>query len=443
MTLLLEGMIGIPEDELTARQHDMLERRFTPKDKDGVPCPVWSESDGFVWVPRSYLADVRSEGISFVDNTSDGYSAFGQSNAFIPREGQSEAVEGMARYLRAHWHGVLVAECGSGKSIVGAQLAYTLGVSTVVLVHRQFLEEQWIENFKVVCPDVRIGIVRGKRCEHGPDYDVVIASCQSLAGKREYPASLYRGSGLLIADEVHIYSARHWSRIIGKFLARYRLGLTATFRRSDGLIDVIRHHVGDVAYVMKSTSMKADVYFLSTYVEMDPREYVQVWNNEINQAWLKTKLAKVTRRNHQLIGVIRKAAKAGRKCLILSERRQQLEDLATGLVGAGVNEDDIGFLLGGMKEEKRRESSTKQVIFSTYQLARNALDIEDLDVLVMGTPIGDIQQTVGRVVRRIEGKKTPIVVDLIDSIPYCEGLARNRKKQYEALGYKVCRGRMG
>ena len=438
----VDGWIRIPETEVTGEMHEALSKKYTLHDNDGNPCEVWKWENRKLCLPWSYFSELHIKRSRFIDKTKRGTPSFqGLQNTFLPRKGQSEAVEEMIKYLIRYRRGVLTADCGSGKSIVGAQIAYKMKMSTLVLVHREFLEDQWKDNIRKICPEARIGIVRGPRCEFGPDYDFVIASCQSLVSGRAYPWELYDSFGFAIADEVHIYSARSWNQILGSISAKYRLGLTATYRRSDGLIGVIKHHIGDVGYHMKSNSMKATVFQVETGIDLEDWEYIQKWDGKVNFSWLKTKLAMKSKRNRKIAAILLKAIKSGRRILVLSDRKDQLKELISLLMKESIRNESLGLLVGGLKPEKRKEAESKQCVFSTYHLARNALDIDSLDVLILATPINDIQQPVGRVVRRLDGKKNPLVIDFVDKVGCLIGQARSRKRQYESLGYEVKRGK--
>jgi len=65
------------------------------------------------------------------------------------------------------------------------------------------------------------------------------------------------------------------------------------------------------------------------------------------------------------------------------------------------------------------------------------LDIPAMDTLYLATPMADVEQATGRILRNHDGKKTPVVVDPVDDIPLCLDWGKKRLKQYERLGYNV------
>lgn len=58
-----------------------------------------------------------------------------------------------------------------------------------------------------------------------------------------------------------------------------------------------------------------------------------------------------------------------------------------------------------------------RILFATYQLAKEGLDIPCLDRLVLATPTRNkviVQQSIGRIQRPAPGKTGALVIDLVD-----------------------------
>jgi hypothetical protein len=56
----------------------------------------------------------------------------------------------------------------------------------------------------------------------------------------------------------------------------------------------------------------------------------------------------------------------------------------------------------------------------------------------MTSPISNIEQLTGRVVRSKEGKKIPIIIDMVDfGCPEIRGSFHSRKKFYDAKGWPI------
>jgi len=145
-------------------------------------------------------------------------------------------------------------------------------------------------------------------------------------------------------------------------------------------------------------------------------------------------------RNELIAGEIEKAVRAGRRALVLSHRRNHLS-LLREMVLARWGEDPglkIGWYVGGITEAQIDEAATCNLLFGTYQYAKEALDDPSMDTLFLATPVGDAEQPVGRILRACAGKKEPFVIDFIDEeTKLCKGFGESRVRQYDQFGFPV------
>lgn len=226
--------------------------------------------------------------------------------------------------------------------------------------------------------------------------------------------------------------------VIWRFPARYRLGVTATMNRKDGLEEVFFQHIGKISVKGELQGYRATVNLVDTKIQ---------FTGKINRfkplfVQYETFLVNSDVRNNKIIKVILKAVEKNRKVLILSGRRTHLamlyDKLVIELKKLKVNPDIAGFYVGGLNQTVLDVSARKQVIFGTYSMSMEGLDIPDLDALFLVTPRGDIIQSVGRILRIVSGKKTPVIVDFVDtSIPLCVSLVKKRKLQYKKLQFII------
>ena len=96
----------------------------------------------------------------------------------------------------------------------------------------------------------------------------------------------------------------------------------------------------------------------------------------------------------------------------------------------------VGYYIGGMKESALKESETKQVVLATYSMAAEGLDIKSLTTLFMITPMTNIEQSVGRILRQ-KHEFAPVVVDIIDSHDNFQRQWAKRKSFYKKQNYKI------
>ena len=94
------------------------------------------------------------------------------------------------------------------------------------------------------------------------------------------------------------------------------------------------------------------------------------------------------------------------------------------------------FYIGGMKMQKLKISEEAQVIFATYSMAAEALDIPELNTLFMVTPRREIEQAVGRILRQ-KNKNEPVVMDIVDSFSIFKGQYYKRRAFYKKSEFKM------
>ena len=148
--------------------------------------------------------------------------------------------DAMAAALKAG-HGVLSLPCGFGKTTVALAIACKLGYRTMIVVHKEFLANQWKERIQQFCPGASIGIVQQDKKEI--ECDFIIAMLQSLSLK-EYSFSDFDTIGTLIVDEAHHICAKVFSQSLFKMCPKHIFGLSATPTRKDGLTKVLHWFMG-------------------------------------------------------------------------------------------------------------------------------------------------------------------------------------------------------
>jgi hypothetical protein len=325
-------------------------------------------------------------------------------------------------------------------TIMGTEIARIMRRPTCILVHKEYLGEQWAEAIEILVPKASIGYVRQDRCDTGNDHDFVIASTQSItSATRVYSSEFYDSFGVMLFDEVHRYGANVWHQVLQKFPAKYRLGLTATAKRFDGLWPVITSHLGEVYHELDSDPMTFKVYTLEIKSGISRKAFNFDWmDDKMRRAKIISLIAKHDFRNTVIARNLKKAYDASRNVIIISDRKEQLKTLMMKCQELGASSDDMGLFVGGMKKKDRDRAVSNPLIFTTYGMSQEGLDIERLDALFLASPRAHIEQTVGRILRQFEGKNMPVVVDPVDvDIDEAKGWAYSRLKEYEALGAEV------
>ena len=148
--------------------------------------------------------------------------------------------------------GLLELPCAWGKTSGSLYILSKLKKKTIVIVHKEFLMNQWIERIQQFLPKARIGRIQGPTVDV-EDKDIVLCMLQSLISK-EYDSSLFEQFGLTIIDEVHHISSQSFSNSLFKVVTKYMLGLSATMERKDGTTSVFKMFLGNVIYKAENKS---------------------------------------------------------------------------------------------------------------------------------------------------------------------------------------------
>lgn len=326
-------------------------------------------------------------------------------------------------------NGVLCLPCGQGKTATAIAIASKMKRKTLIIVHKEFLANQWRERINQFCPASTIGLVQGDSWDV-EGHDFVIAMIQTLC-VREHARDQFRDFGLVIVDEAHHIGAPAFSKTMFKVTPEYTLGLTATPDRKDGLERVLYWFLGNVFYSMSQDANESvEVHRL----DFDHPTYASgpILNKfgKISLAHMVNHLVDLPERNELILNNVRDAIKRNRRVLLLSDRRGHCEWIHERL-GDKVS----GLYMGGMKPEEHENASHKQVIVATFNLAYEGLDIPALDTLFLVTPHSDVRQALGRILRT-RGGNTKEVFDIVDKWSVLPNMFYRRKKIYSSSSDK-------
>jgi superfamily II DNA or RNA helicase len=388
--------------------------------------PVYRLSDTRIYIPKFY--GLKKYGAA-EGKVKDGVDANIDFKGSL-KEHQFDFCDRILKELEANNSCIASMTTGGGKTVVALWLASQFKKRTLIIVHKQFLLDQWIERIKQFLPNSTIGII--KQNEFDIDKDIVIGMIQTLT-KRDYPEDAFKSIHFTIYDEAHHLGAQVFSQTFFKTGTKLSLGLSATIKRTDGLTKVIEWFLGSIIKnEILSEIEKPTVKFVECEYSTNIVPKFNFKGN-LNAPNMINQLVIDPARNQLIVDEIVSLNKEGRKTLILSGRRGHCEFLANELLK--INKKlVIGLYLGGMKNEDLETSNKADIIFATYSMASEAYDNPDLDTLVMATGMGAVQQAIGRILRK-KNKFNPLVVDFTD-IMYFGGQARRRKEFYKKSDYK-------
>lgn len=329
-------------------------------------------------------------------------------------------------------------------------VASQLKVKTLIITHKTFLQDQWIARCKQFT-NSSIGIIRQDKVEvEGNDF--VVAMIQSMS-KRKYDPAIFKQFDLVVCDETHHFSSRCFSQALAKCSAKYTMGLTATPYRGDGLMHVVNWFLGDVMYEKRIKTNNQVVTKMITFNCTDPlfKEKKRWIKGKIRPDCVAmiTNLIQIKQRNQHIVDIINSLRRTGeRTILVISDRKDHLKELKTAVdlaIQKDIEEDIVDgdenrtyFYTGDTKKNDRFEAEQyADILFATYAMAQEALDIDRLNTIILATPKPDVNQAVGRILRKVleTGDVRPLVIDIVDNLGVFMRQSEKREKFYEKSKY--------
>lgn len=355
--------------------------------------------------------------------------------------------------LLPHRLGVIVAPPGSGKTVVACGVIARRAVSTLVIVDRQPLVEQWRDRLvaHLGVDRKRIGVIGSGR--RRPTGVIDIAMVQSLARRNDL-AELTRPYGLVVVDECHHVPATTFERAVREIAAPSWLGLTATPYRRDGLEGLITMYCGPIRHRSGSGGQHEDGFARSLLVHVTSHTVDPVAGDERQAAGPSIQsvfrsLVDDAARTRQVCDDVEAAVRQGRNCLVLSQWTGHVANLAETLRADGI---EVLVLQGGMGKKARRvvtgsleglRPGDGVVVVATGSFLGEGFDCAALDTLFLTFPIafrGRLVQYVGRVLRPLGGKTRVEVHDYVDGgVPVLARMHGRRLPAYASLGFDVGR----
>ena len=352
--------------------------------------------------------------------------------------------EQAVRALLAHDIGVFVAPPGIGKTVVGTYLVAARKTSTLILVHRKPLLDQWVGQlalFLGIGPKDIGQIGAGKAKANGR---LDVAMVQSLVRKGSV-SDLVAGYGQVIQDESHHSPAVSFERVLAEVKARYVVGLTATPQRRDGHHPILNMQLGPVRFAVAAKSQAAKRPFDHRLTVRETGFSASKMPEGAGIQELYAALVADQARNDLIFDDVVRAIEEKRSPILLTERRDHLEYFAERLEGFTRH---LVVLHGGMKAKERREMlerlaaipvGEERLLIATGRYIGEGFDDSRLDTLFLALPVswkGTLIQYTGRLHRLHPGKTEVRIFDYVDhAVPMLMRMFEKRLRGYGAIGY--------
>lgn len=340
-------------------------------------------------------------------------------------------------------NGIIVMPAGSGKTQTALEMIARLRFKTLWITHTIDLLNQSYNRAKDNMEGVGLGKIANGKVEVGTH--ITFATVQTLKSidLQEYADTW----DCIVVDEAHRIcgtpaSTGMFYKVINKLVARYKYGLTATpYRNVKGTEKAMFSLLGNTIIeidksVVADRIVQATIHKVITEFEDIPDDCIE-FDGTLKYSTLTTALAEDKKRNDLILDLLEQCK--DEYTLVLGDRVGQLYYLQ-GKLGCGN-------VIDGKTKKDIRENAIQEVrdgkvkvLFATYGLAKEGLDIPRLSRLILASPHRDkatIIQSVGRIERKFKSKTNPIVYDLVEPIFYYENMWKSRKSYYRKNGNEI------
>lgn len=322
------------------------------------------------------------------------------------KRNQVDAVDKCLDMLRKTPYGggcLLSLPPGFGKTACALYISAKLPAKqTLILVHTTALATQWKSRVSTFLKNANVVVIKAQEAVNVDELKhathIIMLLQTVLALKKRGSAFIEKlGHDFMLVDETHHLAARTLCKVVETVGSRYRLGLSATLKRKDGLDPMLSVLLGPVAYQCERQTCPGLIVHVKCYNTSQPI-LASTFVQHI------TEISKDERRINMIIDTIRHFYNKNRYIIVLSDRLQLLNAIAKHL------QEPIHMAIGGNHQDP--DMSTRPVILATYAYASEGLDIPILNTCILASPRIDVKQSVGRILRSPDGN--PIVVDIID-----------------------------
>lgn len=393
------------------------------------------ESEKFLLIPRMFPIDEYQ--FCKIDNRQNEGDNINISHNITPR---SETQKLAIKHMMNNDSAILQLLPGVGKTIISIYMIAERKKKSLILVHRDSLGDQWRDRFLQFTNLDKDDIARisSATFKENLQKPIIISTVQTFISllKRNRKDFLYAlndaNIGIFIADEVHTsVGAPTFSECSIHVPSKYTYGLSATPYRHDGNGDIIEYHLGKIFSDDDITgTMPAKVTVLLVDYQIDtPARWKYIhWGGEFQRARYLNLIKKSKPFLLAIKGLL-KRLKKDRNMIIMLERIKLIEELYNWL-----DHKSKSKFCGSAK----LDTLNSQITFTTPGKCRDGIDAPQKDCLIMSSPISNIEQLTGRVIRTKDGKKTPIIIDMVDyGCTYISNTFRNRNEYYKKKKWEV------
>lgn len=316
---------------------------------------------------------------------------------FNLRPEQSEAI----KEIKKSDYSICVAPPGFGKTLLGAKIFEIRACTTLIVVNKNMLLNQWIERFVDYFGYNKKDIGYLGKGFNKLNGQIDVATMQSLKNDPK----IIENYSFVIVDECHHIPALTFEQIIKSFKGKYILGLSATPNRKDELQPILFQQLGEISYEYKKKKTHTNK------LQIIRTEFI---SQADNYATIINELCLDENRNNLIVDIIKK--NIDRKILLLTDRIEHINVLESLLQKENI---DYISVHGSLNKKEQVENmnlvKTKSLILATTSYFGEGIDFPHLNTILFATPIsyyGRLIQYLGRIGR---GNQECLAIDFLDS----------------------------
>lgn len=423
-------------DDFYIKIKEFLERRTKAYNTSNYTInKFYIESEKFLLLPRNFPIQQYMFDYKIRDVSHEGEHIDIEHN-ITPR---SETQQKTINYILSNENSTLQLPPGVGKTVIAIYMIAERKRKSLILVHRDSLADQWrnrFEEFTNLKGD-KIARLRSSTFDKDLDKPIIIATTQTFLSllKRNPKGFLIKlneaNIGIFVADEVHTsVGAPTFSECSIHMPSKYTYGLSATPYRYDGNGDIIEFHLGDIFSdddLEGTMGAKVTVLLLDYQIDTPRRARYIRWGGDFQRA----RYLNLIKKSKPFIEVVRRllGRLKTRDLICMVERIKLIDDLYNWMP---IKSKAKFCGTGGL------ETLNSKATFATPGKCRDGIDAPWKDAIIMTSPISNIEQLTGRIIRESDNKRTPIVVDMLDY--GCQDIASTfykREKFYDEKQWPV------
>jgi len=392
---------------------------FIPGAPNITSYPVYKLTNKSMYIPRYY----NDEGTLIINETNECEININTE----PREYQKNVINDIHSEIIKNGSCIACLYTGWGKTFASLYIASLLNVKTLVIVNKESLMEQWSEQI-IKFLGFKPGIIQSNKIDTSPN--VCIGMIQSISMK-DYPSDTFNSFSFTIFDETHHYCSKVFSNAFYKIGSKYNLGLSATLKRADKLEHVLEWFISKPAANVQLLLIQPEIHIYN-YYEYPNNTMKYLPNGKINSPASITSITEIQTRTNFIINLIKECYTSNRKMLVLTDRKAHC-DLMYHLLRVN---HSVGIYYGGMKQENLKKSNDCRIILATYQMASEGYDNPSLDTLILASPKGNVEQAVGRILRK-KNDNPALVIDINDCISVFNNWNKKRQLFYRSKKFNT------